>query len=81
MAQIDTLLIAPGKGDQPFAPFVHLWLSEVSRDSEGRELLSPKLMTDREIDESVDKLIRQLEKARKRAKRELSGAKGQSMKG
>jgi len=68
MAKIEILAVSPQKGDQPFAPFVHLWLSQSKTDTNGRTLLSPQLMTEQEVDESVDQLISQLEHCRKLAK-------------
>jgi hypothetical protein len=75
MAKIDVHKVAPGKGDLPFTPYLHIFLSEYSSDSEGRILLSAQLMTDREIDETVDYLVVQLEKVRKAAKLELKRTK------
>lgn len=68
---IGVFTVAPRKGDPPFSPFTHIWLSQHSKDTDGRILLSPQLMTDTEVDESVDWLIKQLEKARKKAKKDL----------
>ena len=71
MAEISVFTVAPRKGEPQFTPFLHIWLSEHSEYSNGKILLSPQLMTDVEIDESVNELIRQLEKTRKEAKKEL----------
>jgi hypothetical protein len=71
MTKIDVFEVAPEKGKIPFTPFLHIYLSEHASDSEGRKLLSPQLMTDKEIDEAIDSLIRQLEKVRKKAKSKL----------
>jgi hypothetical protein len=75
MAEIGVCTVAPRKDDPPFTPFANIWLSQRSADSEGRILLSPQLRTDREIDESVDRLIEQLETVRKKAKKELRETK------
>lgn len=77
MAMINTFTVAPRKGDYPFTPYTHVYLSQYSQDTNGKVLLSPELMTDMEIDESVNWLIEQLEKARKKAKRDLKRKKGQ----
>jgi hypothetical protein len=77
MAKIDVFEVAPRKGDMPFTPYLHIYLSEHFSDSEGHTLLSPQLMTDKEIDEAIDFLIMQLEKARKMAKAKLKKAKEQ----
>lgn len=71
MAQIDVFKVAPKKGDLPYNPYVCIWLSQSSKDNHGRTILSPDLMTEKEVDESVDLLISQLEKVRKKAKRQL----------
>jgi len=75
MAKIDVFDVAPRKGDTPFSPYLYIYLSEHFSDAEGHKLLSPKLMTDIEIDEAVDFLIMQLEKARKKAKSKLKKLK------
>ena len=76
MAKIRVFKMAPGKNDLPFDPYVQLSLSHTSEeDSTGRILLSPRLASDMEIDESVDDLIEQLKQARKKAKDELQKAK------
>lgn len=71
MAEIDVFEVAPRKGDVPFTPYLHIYLPEHSIDPEGRILLSPQLMTEKEIDESTNYLIMQLEKARRTAKSKL----------
>ena len=75
MAKIDVFEVAPRKGDVPFTPYLHIYLPEHSSGPEGRILLSPQLMTDKEIDESIDSLIMQLEKVRKTAKSKLKKEK------
>lgn len=75
MAEISVLTVAPKKNEVPFPPFVHIYLSCASKDNDGRNLMSPELMTDIEVDETIDYLIKQLEKARKKAKSELMKAK------
>jgi hypothetical protein len=54
---------------------VYVVLSDYFKDSGGNITLSPKLMAGVEIDEAVDLLIKQLEKARNKAKKELKKAK------
>lgn len=58
------------KGDPLASPFVQLSLGSYSQ-SEEHILLSPQLMTDKEVDETVDKLRDELEEFRRRAKKEL----------
>ena len=58
------------KGEYPVAPFVHLSVGTHS-ESQGTVLLSPQLMTDQEIDETVNQLRNELEEFRKKAKKEL----------
>jgi hypothetical protein len=71
MPEIEVLKIAPQRNEPPFTPFVQVWLSQHTVDSNGRILLSPELMTDFEIDEAVDFLVTQLEQTRKKAKQAL----------
>jgi len=71
MAKIDVFEKPYGNKSLPGPMFVQLWLSSYSSDSEGRIFLSPELASDREVDESIDYLINQLEKMRKKAKRIL----------
>ncbi len=80
MARISVYKVAPPKKDLPFNPYVHIFLSEYSQD-EGHILLSPRLMTDEEIDYSIDRLRKQLETARKKAKLELKKQKRPCAKG
>jgi DNA-binding transcriptional regulator/RsmH inhibitor MraZ len=75
MAEISVFKVAPEKNDLPFNAFIHIWLSQYSEDSKGRILLSAQLMSAVEIDESVNYLIKQLERARVKAKKELQKAK------
>lgn len=74
MAKIEVKETSAGKDDLPFPTFVNLQLTEFSRD-DGDILLSPRLMTDQEVDESVDWLIQQLEEARDSAKQILNESK------
>ena len=62
MAKIDVFEVAPKKGDMPFTPYLHIYLSEHSSDSEGHTLLSPQLMTDKEIDAKVAAAIQALKR-------------------
>lgn len=75
MANFSVITVARGKNDPPFNPYVYVVLSEHFKDSDGNITLSSKLMTDMEIDEAIDLLISQLEKARNKAKKELQKAK------
>lgn len=77
MAKIKVFKVSPGRNDLPFDPYVQLSLSNFSQDSAGKVFLSPRLASDMEIDESVDDLMKQLEKARKKAKEDLKTAKGE----
>lgn len=70
MAKIDVLKKSFGNKSLPGPTFVFLWLSSYGSD-DGRILLSPELATGIEVDESVNYLIKQLEKARKKAKKYL----------
>ena len=71
MAKIDVFTITQSSNDLPSNPYSCIWLVESMKDAEGRTLLSPQLMNNKEIDESVNFLIEQLEKVRKKVKKEL----------
>jgi len=72
MAKIDVFEKPHGDKSLPGPTFLNLWLSSYGSDSEGRVFLSPELASDMEVDESVNFLIDQLEKMRRKAKRILS---------
>lgn len=78
MANIDVFAVTPKQGDIPFNPYLHIYLSEHACDSAGFILLSSRLMTNREIDEAVDLLVKQLEEIRKTAKIKLKKARERS---
>ena len=65
-------LRARKKGDNPVSPFIHLSLGYHATSDDGHILLSAQLMTNREVDECVDQLRKELEKFRKEAKQELT---------
>lgn len=71
MVKIEVIEVASKKGDPPFRTFVQIRLAEYPSDSYENILLSPDLMTEKEVDESVNFLVEQLEKARNTAKRIL----------
>lgn len=58
------------KGELPADPFVSLEVG-THMESDGRLILTSQLMTDAEIDDEVDGLIKELEQFRKAAKKEL----------
>jgi hypothetical protein len=78
MANFGVITVARGKNDPPLNPYVYVVLSEHFKDSAGNITLSPKLMTEVEIDEVIDLLTNQLEKARNKAKKALQKAKEQN---
>lgn len=57
-------------GDYPTSPMVHVSLSTYSEQS-GVILLSAQLMTDKEVDDTIDRLKSELESVRNLAKKEL----------
>lgn len=59
------------KGDVPLSPFVHLSIGTYSRTKGDDILLSPQLMTAKEIDYTVDSMKKELEEFRRKAKKEL----------
>jgi hypothetical protein len=75
MANFDVIAVARGKNDPPFNPYVYVVLSEHFKDYNGNITLSANLMSEIEIDESVNLLISQLEKVRQKAKRKLKKGK------
>ena len=77
MAEISVFTSAQQKGEMPTSPYVRIWLANHSSDTSERILLSPQLKNEAEIDEAVDKLIKQLENVRKKAKQELIRKKEQ----
>lgn len=74
MAKIDVKETSADEGDPPFPTFVNLRLAQFSKD-DGDILLSPRLMTEQEVDNNVDRLIQQLEDARDSAKQILNDSK------
>lgn len=54
------------------SPIVEICLDHWSEDREGHVLISPHLMTAREIDDHIDALIEDLKAVRSRAKRALA---------
>ena len=75
MSTIDIFKIQKVKDNQPIIPVTYLYLSSFAKDDNNNILLSPQLMSDNEIDDFVDSLIRQLEKKRKEAKKEIGRQK------
>lgn len=78
MEIFSVITVAPGKSDLPFPPYVCVCLyhsPDHYKDNEGRIDLSLNLMTEMEIDVSIDELIQNLQKIRKKAKKELQEAK------
>jgi hypothetical protein len=55
----------PRAGEKPFAPFAYVAPVAFSTGPDGTVALSPNLMTRKEIDETVDLLISDLEEIRK----------------
>ena len=51
-------------------PFVHISIGYYTKEKD-HILVSPELMTDKEIDQSIDSLLNDLEHVRDRAKSEL----------
>lgn len=77
MSYFCVITIARKENDPPFSPYVRLCLShspDYYKIMEGRIVLSHQLMGEVEIDEAINWLIEDLEKARKKAKRDLKKA-------
>ena len=75
MATLSYKLYASKKGDLPVTPFVHIILKSYSSREDRIPLLSPQLMTDREIDESVNYLKSQLDHIARLSKKALKRAR------
>ena len=71
MTNFSVVTVARGKNDPPFNPYVYVVLSDYFSDSKGNITLTPKLMSDMEIDEFIDLRIMQLNKVRNIAKKKL----------
>ena len=81
MSMFLPFMLADGKDDLPIrtAPIVAMRLAEfISEDN--KILLGPHLMTSREIDEQVDRVIADAEIFRRRAKYELDLAQTRARK-
>jgi hypothetical protein len=68
---VDSPLRNRKAGMMPVHPLVRIALGSHFECDDGVRTLSPNLMTEREVDHTIDSLIEQLEKVRKDAKREL----------
>ncbi len=66
---IDTY--APRKGDLPFNPEVQVVLAAWGKNKSGSVILGAKLATADEIDFQIDRMIKELESVRRRAKASL----------
>jgi len=76
MATVNACPIHKGDKDFPGPTFAALTLTGYIGKGTGEILLSPELATDKEVDEVVNHLIKEIEKAGKSAKRILARAKG-----
>jgi hypothetical protein len=74
MANFNVITVARGKDDPPFNPYVYIVPSGQYKTSSEIIMLTPHLMTEVEIDEAINSLIEDLEKVRKKAKRDLQNA-------
>ena len=59
------------KGDMPGNQMVNIVLNECTTIHDGSIAVTPRLATDEEVDFAVDKLIKDLEAARKKAKEKI----------
>jgi hypothetical protein len=72
MLSINAIPIHKGDKDIPGPTFAILYLTGYTSDSNGGILLSPELATEKEVDEAVEHLVTEIQKAAKAAKRILS---------
>jgi hypothetical protein len=64
-------IVSPKKNEPPFPSSVYIALKRPPQPEEGKLLLSPMLMSEREIDNTFDMLIDELQSLRKKAKKNL----------
>ena len=76
MADISILRFESRRGEKPFHPYVEVELTGYTKDCEGRILLTPDLVTPKEIDFWCDRLIDQIKLVRDKAKKHVTMAKG-----
>ncbi len=67
----DLYCVSPKKGDPPFRPEVYITLKKLPQEIGGKRLLSPILMSEREIDETIDQMIKELQILRKKPKNSI----------
>lgn len=66
--------VSPKKDEPPFRPSVYIALKRPPQNEQGKLLLSPMLMSEKEIDDTFDMLINELQALRKRQKRASIGS-------
>jgi len=59
------------KGDYPISPAVYIQLTSFVRDQDERVLIGHQLMTEQEVDEQINQLVKELEAVRRKAKKDL----------
>ncbi len=63
--------VSPKKNELPFPSSVYLALKRPPQNEQGKLLLSPMLMSEKEIDDTFDMLINELQALRKKAKKSI----------
>jgi hypothetical protein len=78
MSNFSVITVARGKNDLLFNPYIYIVPFGDCKDSSEDIRLTPNLMIEVEIDNFIDLLIKQLNKTRNKAKKELQNAKEQN---
>lgn len=63
--------VSPKKNEPPFKPSVYVALKRPPQNEQGKLLFSPMLMSEKEIDDTFDMLIGELQALRKKAKKSI----------
>lgn len=63
--------VSAKKDEPPFPSSVYLALKRPTQNEQGKLLLSPMLMSEKEIDDTFDMLINELQALRKKAKKSI----------
>jgi hypothetical protein len=64
----DFIFTAPAKGDQLFTPFADICAKKLNTDDKGNRTIITPTMTESEVDQTIDSLIRELESIRRKIK-------------
>jgi hypothetical protein len=71
---LDLLFRKPSKGQLAGPPIAQIYVKIHGRDEEGHVLVTPRCVSLKEIEEEIDRLKKELEVIRKKAKRNFAEA-------